>query len=91
MSDCILRTAMRIPKLGGGKVVVIHGQYGTGKILNNDGSFYNGEGEDYYIEMINLETARMHAVQRMTERKVEVLIYDADGVFVEDHRPPVDM
>ncbi len=78
---------MKIPKLGGGKAIVIRADDKTGKVLNNDGSYYNSEGENYYMVMESISDAKAYAVKEVKKGMVEILIFDGEGEFIETHRP----
>ncbi len=77
---------MKIPKVDKGSVIVVRAESATGKILNNDNSFYNSIGDDYYLIMESLDEARSYANKEIEKGLVEVLIYDDKSEFIEIHR-----
>ncbi|MBQ4820019.1 hypothetical protein [Aquimarina sp. MMG016] len=79
---------MKIPIIGKGKYILITAKYKTGVILNNDGSPYLGDGQDYFLVKENKENAVSFAKSKvLNDDTIEILLYDGNGQFLEVFRP----
>ena len=76
---------MEIPKLQQGQVSIIRADKSTGKILNNDNSYYQTVGQDYYRIFESLLVAKKCIETEILKfpSKYEYLIYNNKGDFVE--------
>lgn len=75
---------MEIPKIGDGKYIILIADARTGNILNNDGSYYLNQGSDFFTVFNSKEEAYTVGNMKIKENsKIEVLIYDGNGDFLD--------
>lgn len=76
--------AINLPYLEHGKYVLLRADPATGIVLNNDGAYYLGTGENYYQIFDSIEGIKDHLEkERKLGREVEGLIYDNEGHLME--------
>ena len=79
---------MVIPKSDKNQIVLICSNFNTGIVLNNDGSPYLDEGENYFEIINSLDEAIVIARQKIEkDNTIEVILYDHDGKFIKTIRP----
>lgn len=76
---------MNIPKLKQGCYSIIRAESSTGIIFNNDDTYYQSSGEDFYLTFNSLLEAKDYIkTSRSTSNiKCDYSIYDYSGAFVE--------
>jgi len=78
---------MKIPIVEQGKFVIIISDYNTGIILNNDGSYYQNEGDNYYEIIEGKGNAIAEINKKLNEKEgIEIILYDNKGKFLELYR-----
>lgn len=78
---------MKIPKVEKGSYVIINAERSTGKILNNDGVYYQSTGEDYYLIIKGKDETEEKINNILNENDhVEILLYDHEAQFVGLYR-----
>ncbi len=76
---------MDVPKLKLGEYYVIRADYANGKVMNNDDTYYQSSGENYYRVFQSMLSAKSHIENESnnSKRKCEYLIHDYAGNFIE--------
>ena len=75
---------MDVPSIQEGKVLVYQAETATGHILNDDGSIYLNEGDNYYTVFDNIEDARKYIEEYLSkDNSVEFVINDHNDKFIE--------
>lgn len=79
---------MNIPKVGGGKYILITASLETGVVLNNDGSYFLGEGENYF-HIVNSQVEAFDIAEKriLNDKNIEVIVYDDQAKFIKIFRP----
>lgn len=73
---------MEIPKFEYQCYSLIIVESTTGKVLNKDKSYYNSEGNDYFILRNSVEEAELFISENLT-KEIDISIYDNKGVFLK--------
>lgn len=78
---------MKPPEVEEGKYIIITADSRTGIILNNDGSYYQNEGADYY----QIGDGKTEAIELIYEKlkestDFEYMLYNHKGQFLEMFR-----
>lgn len=74
---------MKLPKAGNGQYIVLRALIETGQILNNDDTFYENTGDDYYEVLESLESALARADELVKGGHYEIVLYNGSGEFVK--------
>lgn len=74
---------MNLPIVNIDKIVVLCADVLSGNILNHDGSYYLGKGDNYYVIVDSMQIAEEYAQNMIKNKSVEVLLYNGNGEFLK--------